>query len=452
MTTIGSTSSSSGIDPATMAAQLVAAERAPTDTRYAATQTKITAQVSAVATLRSAFSNLDSSLTVLQGGSTANARAVSLSANTGFSATAAAGAARGSYNVEVLSLAAAQKLASSGFSGDGSAVVGTGNLSISYGGKTLSVDITTANGTLSGIRDAINTAAGGSGISASIVSGDDGAHLVLTSLDGGTANQISVTASGGDGGLAAFAYDGSAGSGMTQLVAASDAQVKVDGVLRTSSSNTITDLVQGVTLNLKAAAPGTVISMDVATDTSAQLSAVKDFVDKFNAALYAIASTTNYNASTKVAAALNGDAMVRGVSSQLRNTLSANVVDLKSLGISIGTDGTLTLDQTQFNAGLSKDPAALSRVFGSGSDTMAGKMATTMGAMIDSGGLLSTRSDSLTAQTKKLDAQKEALDTRMAAAEARYKAQFTALDTMMTKLQSTSDFLTQQLNKSSSED
>ena len=144
--------------------------------------------------------------------------------------------------------------------------------------------------------------------------------------------------------------------------------------------------------------------------------------------------------------------MVRGVSSQLRNTLSANVVDLKSLGISIGTDGTLTLDQTQFNAGLSKDPAALSRVFGSGSDTMAGKMATTMGAMIDSGGLLSTRSDSLTAQTKKLDAQKEALDTRMAAAEARYKAQFTALDTMMTKLQSTSDFLTQQLNKSSSED
>lgn len=450
MTTIGTTSGSS-IDPTTMASQLVAAERAPTDTRYAATATKISSQVSAVATLRSAFANLDSSLTVLQGGTTANARAVSLSASTGFSASAASGAARGSYAVEVISLATAQKLSSTGFAAS-STVVGTGNLSISFGDTTLSVDITDANNTLSNIRDAINTAAGGTGISASIVTGDDGAHLVLTSLDGGSANKITVAASGGDGGLSAFAYDGSGTSGMSQLVAASDAQVKVDGVLRTSSSNTITDLVQGVTLNLKAAAPGTTINMEVTTDTSAQLAAVKDFVTKFNAALYAIASTTNYNATTKVAAALNGDSLVRGTSRQLRDMLSSNVTDLKALGISIGTDGTLTMVDADFTAGLTKDPAALTRLFGSGSDSMAGKMSTLSGALIDSDGLLSNRSTSLTAQTKKLDAQKEALDTRMAAAEARYKAQFTALDTLMTQLQSTSDFLTQQLASSSSDD
>lgn len=452
MTTVGSTSSASGIDPATMASQLVAAERAPTDARYAATETKINAQVSAVATLRSAFSSLTLAMNALNSKSTTAARAVSLGSTTaGFTATASAGAATGNYAVEVISLASAQKLASTAFASRDTAV-GTGTLSISYGSTQLSLDVTSANNSLVGIRDAINKAAGGKGVAASIVTGDDGAHLVLTSLDGGTANAISVSASGDNGSLAALTYGAGASGGMTELAAAADAQIKVDGVLRKSASNTVTGLVDGVTFNLSAASPGTTVQMTIANDSAAQFTAVKNFADKYNAAMAAIASTTSYDATSKTAAALNGDAMVRGASRQLRDILSGNVVDLKAMGITIAKDGTLSLSQSDFTAAMSKDGSTLTKVFGSGSDTMVGRLTTVLKGLTDSGGLLDSRSDSLTTQTKKLDAQKEALDTRMAAAEARYKAQYTALDAMMTKLQSTSDFLTQQLKKSSSDD
>ncbi|SEK51140.1 flagellar hook-associated protein 2 [Pseudoxanthomonas sp. GM95] len=450
MTTIGTTSSSS-IDPTTMAAQLVAAERAPTDTRYAATETKIKSQVSAVATLRSAFSALNSAITTLTSKTTTSARLATVGTGAGFTATAAAGAATGSYSVEVRALATAQKLSSAGYASRDT-TVGTGTLGISFGSTNLSVDINSSNNSLVGIRDAINAAAGGKGVTASIVTGDDGAHLVLTSLDGGTSNAITITASNDNGSLAGLTYSAGTTSGMTQLVAASDSEVVVDGVVRTSSSNTITNLVDGVTFNLTNASPGTTVQMTITNDAASQVTAVQAFVDKYNAALAAIATATSYDSTTQTAAALNGDSMVRGTTRQLRDLVGSSVVDLKALGITIAKDGKLTLSQSDFTAAMTADSSTLAKVFGSGTDTMVGKVSTVLKGLTDSGGLLDSRSDTLTAQTKKLDAQKDALDVRMAAAEARYKAQFTALDTLMTQLQSTSDFLTQQLAKSSSDD
>ncbi len=449
MTTIGTTGGT--IDATTMASQLVAAERAPTDTRYAATETRINAQISAVSTLRSAFSSLSSAITSLTSKTTTAARAVTVGTGAGFTATAASGAAIGSYSVEVVSLAAAQKLSSRGFE-TRDTVVGTGSLTISYGSTNLAVSISSSSNTLVGIRDAINAAAGGKGVAASIVTGEDGAHLVMTSLDGGTDNAVIITASSDSGDLSALSYGGSTTGGMTQLVAASDAQVKVDGILKKSPSNTVTGLVDGVTFNLTTASVGTSAQMTIANGTAAQFAAVKNFADKYNAVLQSITSTTSYNSSTQVAAALNGDSMVRGTRRQLRDLISENVIDLKSMGITLSKDGSMTLSESDFTAAVSKDGSALAKVFGGGADSMVTGLSTILKGLTTSGGLLDSRSDSLTAQTKKLDAQKDALDTRMAAAEARYKAQFTALDTLMTQLQSTSDFLTQQLAKSSSDD
>jgi flagellar hook-associated protein 2 len=449
MTTIGTTGGT--IDATTMASQLVAAERAPTDTRYAATETRINAQISAVSTLRSAFSSLSSAITSLTSKTTTAARAVTVGTGAGFTATAASGAAIGSYSVEVVSLAAAQKLSSRGFE-TRDTVVGTGSLTISYGSTNLAVSISSSSNTLVGIRDAINAAAGGKGVAASIVTGEDGAHLVMTSLDGGTDNAVIITASSDSGDLSALSYGGSTTGGMTQLVAAGDAQVKVDGILKKSPGNTVTGLVDGVTFNLTTASVGTSAQMTIANGTAAQFAAVKNFADKYNAVLQSITSTTSYNSSTQVAAALNGDSMVRGTRRQLRDLISENVIDLKSMGITLSKDGSMTLSESDFTAAVSKDGSALAKVFGGGADSMVTGLSTILKGLTTSGGLLDSRSDSLTAQTKKLDAQKDALDTRMAAAEARYKAQFTALDTLMTQLQSTSDFLTQQLAKSSSDD
>ena len=441
MTTIGTAGK---LDVPTMVAQLVAADRAQTDARYDKTERQITAQVSAIGTLKSAFSGLGTALAALSSKNAAQARKVSLPVDANFAATAAPGAAAGRYQVEVLALATAQKLTSGAFAANDS-VVGTGQLTIAAGDTSLVIDIDASNNTLAGIRDAINAKAGGKTVTASIVTGDDGPHLVLNAVDTGSAGALTISASGGDGGLTALAYDPQAGSGLSELIAATDARVKVDGFERTSSSNTLGDVISGVSLTLTKAEPGVVRELGIAADGSLQRTAAKSFVSAYNAALGAIGSTTSYNATTKIGAALNGDSMVRNASRELRDTVSDNVADLKAMGITINKDGTLTMDDAAFDAGMAKDPAVAARLFAGGDGSLAGKLDATVDRLVDPDGLLDGRSQNLTARTKSLDSQRSALDFRMTQAESRYRTQFTALDLLLTNLQSSSDFLTQQL-------
>ena len=438
-------SSAGSIDAASMAAQLVAAERKAPDARLARIERQITAQVSAVGTLRSAFSALRTAVNALGAKSTTDARSVSLANTTQFTATAGIGAATGRFSVEVQSLAAAQKLRSAPLPAT-STTVGTGTLTFSAGGRSFDVTVDADGQTLEGLRDAINAAAGGKMVQASIVTGDDGAHLVLTALDSGTAHAVSVSASGGDGGLERFTTQGA----MSEITPAADAVLVVDGIARTSSSNTVTDLLPGVTFNLKAAAPGAPTQMTVQADPAARLAATKTFVGAYNASLASIATTTSYNTTTQVAAALNGDAMVRGVARELRDMVGADVNALKSMGITIAKDGTLTLDEGKFQTAVVADPGAADALFGTGTSSLATRLDATLDRLVDSGGLLDSRSESLTSRTKTLTGQRDALDRRMTLTEARYKAQFIALDAMITKLQSTSNFLTQQLSSSQS--
>ena len=441
MTTIGSAGK---LDVATMVSQLVAADRAPTDARFDRTGRQLTAQVSAIGTLRSAFAGLATTINALSTKDAAQARKVSLPPEANFAASAGAGAAVGRYQVEVLALASAQKLASGAFAAPSTAV-GTGQLTLSAGNTTLTIDIDGSNNTLAGIRDAINAKAGGKTVTASIVTGDDGAHLVLNAVDTGIGGALTIATSGGNGGLSALVYDPPTATTLTQLAAASDARVKVDGFERTGSGNTFTDVITGVSLTLTKAEPGTVRELGIAADPGVQRTAARNFVGAYNAALGAIAGTTAYNTTTKVGAALNGDSMVRNATRELRDTVSANVTDLKALGISIDKDGTLKLDDATFDAGMLKDPAAAARLFSGGADSLAGKLDATVDRLVNPNGLLDGRSESLTSRTKSLAIQRSALDFRMTQAEARYRTQFTALDLLLSNLQGSSDFLTQQL-------
>lgn len=439
MTTIGSAGK---LDVSTMVSQLVAADRAPADARFDRTGRQLTAQVSAIGSLRSAFAGLATAVNALSSRDAMQARKVSLPTDANFAASAGSGAAVGRYQVEVLALASAQKLTSGAFP---AGAVGTGQLTLSSGATVLSIDIDATNNTLMGIRDAINAKAGGKTVTASIVTGDDGAHLVLNAVDTGTAGAMTITTTGGDGGLAALAYDPPASTALTQLVAAGDARVRVDGFERTSSGNTLTDVISGVSLTVTKAEPGTIRELGIAADSSVQRTAARNFVNAYNASLSAVASTTAYNATTKIAAALNGDSMVRSASRDLRDTVSGSVTDLKALGITISKDGTLKLDDAGFDAGMLKDPGAVTRLFGGDASSMAGKLDATIDRLVNPDGLLDGRSASLTARTRTLANQRSALDFRMTQAESRYRTQFTALDSLLTKLQGSSDFLSQQL-------
>lgn len=432
-----------GLDVASIVSQLVASERAPAAGRIDRSERQNNAQISAIGSLRSAFAGLRTSVEKLSSDDSALARKASVAAESGFTASATTGAAIGRYQVEVLSLASAQKLSSNAYATPDTAV-GTGQLSIAFGETTLTIDIDSENSSLSDIRDAINVAAAGKGVTATIVNADDGAHLVLSALDTGVANAIKVTASGGNGGLAALNYDPPATSNLTQLSAATDASVKVDGLLRSSASNTITDMLEGVTLTLTEAAPGTVKELTVASDPSVLRSAAKGFVSAYNAALGAIASTTSYNTTTQVAAALNGDSLVRTTSRELRDQVSNSVSDLKALGITINKEGKLALDEAAFDAAIAEDAAPATRLFSSEAGLAAG-IEKTMARLLDDDGLLDSRNDSLEARTDSIADQRLALDRRMTQVEARYRTQFVALDGLVAQLQSTSSFLSQQL-------
>jgi flagellar hook-associated protein 2 len=214
---------------------------------------------------------------------------------------------------------------------------------------------------------------------------------------------------------------------------------------RSSASNTITGAIDGITLTLSKAEPGTVRELRVDVDTSSQKSAVKALVSSFNAATQMVVTTSSYNTSTKTAAPLNGDAMARGIGADLRAVASANVADLKAVGITIAKDGTLKLDEAAFDASIAKDPAIAARLFTGASSTFAAALKGSVDGLLDGEGPLASRSEGLERRSKSLAKDRADLDMRMTLAESRYRTQFTALDSLMTKLNSSMSFLQQQL-------
>lgn len=258
MASLSSAGIGSGLDVNGLVTQLVAAERAPADLRLSRAEATVKAQISAFGAIRSALAGLESALKKFDGTGADLGRKVAVGTDAGFSATAGAGAAPGSYRIAVERLATAHKLQSAPVAAD--AQVGTGTLTIQVGdGEPLQVAIAEGKGSLAQIRDAINAQAGGQGVAATVVRGDAGDVLVLSSTRPGSDNAMTVAASGGDGGLAALAT----GTGLNEVVAAGDAQITVDGISRTVSGNSVGDAITGITLDLTKAKPGEAFTLDL---------------------------------------------------------------------------------------------------------------------------------------------------------------------------------------------
>lgn len=465
MATISSAGVGSGLDVESIISSLMAVERQPI-TQIQKQQTGLRSDISAYGRVQGALSALQSATASLKTTSAfAAAKATSADA-TVLTASASSGAAIGSVSVEASQLAQAQQLTKSGFASS-SAVVGTGTLTIalgSYSGTTFtanpdktakSITIDSSNQTLAGIRDAINNAQ--AGVTAVIVNGSSGAQLFVTANDSGTANAIRITQSGGDGGLAALAFDnGATAGGMSEKTAPLDAQLKVNGVDVTSSSNAVSGAVDGLTLNLLKTNVGAPVTVSVAPDNSAAQTNIGNFVKAYNDLNKILRELTAYDAATKKAGELNGDATVRSIQSQLRG-LFGNVASnggfgsLSELGLSFATDGSLNLNTSKLADAMASTTKSVSRVFATtnGVDGLAALIDTRITAMLGTDGLVAARVDSLNQRVSLLDKRSEVLEGRMSAIEARYRAQFTALDTTLASMKATSNYLTQQLSTSS---
>lgn len=443
-------SSGAALDVNALVNQLVAAERAPLAQRFDRVEAVARQKISAFGQLSSAFGSLKSSLDTLKLASTFGGRAAKSSDDLVFTATATTVAGVGNFSVSVESLASAQKLISAGLTQD--ADLGAGQLSITAGTTTFTVDLTSDNSSPTDIRDAINTAAktAGATISATVVNADDGQRLVLTSTLPGAVNDITVTntSSPVNAALDALVYDPGTLTNLTEQNPAADALLIVDGVSRSSSSNTFSDFVPGLTFNLKAADPGVSKTLTVTTDNSAAKSAAQSLVSTFNAALKALADATKFNQATNAASVLTGDSAARNATSQLRialgDALGNAAITASNLGLSTSVTGTLTLDSAKFDAALNSNPTAVQDAL-SGDDGIAGKLAAVVTAFTGANGVFTNRTQQLNDQLKRVADDRLNADRRLASLESRLRKQFTALDGLLTQAQSTSSFLAQQL-------
>lgn len=453
MPTITSTGVGSGLDINSLVSQLVAAERAAPEQRMVREDAKLTTEFTALASLKGAMSSFRTAVAALRLSTSLDLRKATVGDDTAFTASATGQAAAGSYDVEVVQLATAARIGSALYPTGPDSVVGTGTLNISVGGSSFSIEIGESNDQLGQIRDAINASEDNPGVRATLIrdSGGTGSYLVLTGTATGAANAISVSATNADAGLAQLVSDLNAAD-VDRDVVAQDAIVFVSGYEIHSTTNTVSGAVDGVTLNLLKAEEGTLVSLNIERDDAAIQKKVEGFVSAFNALAQQITNLSRYDAATQSAGPLLGDAMLRGVDSQVRRImgeavsgLAGNYTTLASLGISTTATGTLQLDSAKLQTALQADAAAVANVFGS-DNGVAKRLDTFLGERLSVGGELAARDDRIANRRKELEVRREALEARMEVIQARYLRQFTALDTMLSQLQSTSSFLSQQLS------
>ncbi len=448
MATITSSGAGSGLDIAGIVDQLVAAERAPIASRLTAKESKANELLSALGKFRSSLATFQDSLKGLKDISTFHGRKIAVGDEKVFTATASGTSLPASYSVEVTALATAHRLSTAG-QPDATTAIGTGIISITVNGTTSNIAIDGAANSLNDIRNAINAAPDNPGVRATIVTGTDGAHLVLSATNTGLANAITVAVSGGDGGLSPFVYEpGGLSNSMTELDAAADAGAIIDGVVVSSATNSITDAIEGVTLNLVSANPGTKLSLNISYDTDAAKRSVGNFVNSYNKLIDTITELTKYNKDTKDAAPLLGDSTVRGIRDQLRREISsvpgADAASLASIGVTTQIDGKLATDATKLDAAIAADFDSIGELF-SGVTGLATRLDTIASATLSGASAIATREGNLKTTLKSITTQRASLDERLVLVRARLNKQFNAMDSLLAQLKTTSSFLSAQL-------
>lgn len=435
----------SGIDVDSLVTSLVNARKAPQQNQISNQAASANTQLSALGQTGAALSALQSAMASLTDGSAFTARTVGSSDTTVFAASSSGNPVSGSYNIVVDHLATSLKASSPAFA-DANTAAGTGTMTLTVDGQSMSLSLDASNNTLAAIRDAINKASDNPGIAATIVTGTDGAHLVLSGTRTGAANAFTVSSSGGNGGLAALNYDvaASAGNGLSVITAAQDAAFSIDGLAASSAGNTVSTAIDGLTLNLVAAGEST---LTVANDGSKATSALNNLVNTYNSFVGIYKNLTRYDAISGTAGAMIGDATLNGISSTLSRIVggAANGSTLSAMGIALQVDGTLKVDSAKLAGALSDGGKAMGELF-AGSDGFAAKLNGQLEQWAGTSGTIASRTSSLAQQLNDLKTQQSGLDSRMASLTARYQAQFTALDTLMGKLNSTSSYLQQQFD------
>ena len=463
MASISSLGIGSGLDLNGLLDKLTKAEQQRL-TPYTTQQTSYNAQLTAYGTLKGSLEKFDNLSKELAKPTFFNN--TTASKHDQFAITTTDKAVAGNYIVEVQKLAQPQTLTTQASITNQTEKLGTPgsidrSITITAGDpqKEVKIPLSDDQTSLVEMRDAINNAK--AGVNASIMRvGDNDYQLAISSTATGEKNTVSVQVNNDDKLGAILNYDSAAKSNaMKQTVAGQDAEVLVNGTKIKRSTNSIADALQGVTIDLK-----TVTKKDepqnlvISTDKTGTADKIKSWVDNYNSLLDTFNSLTKYTpvktgeAQNAKNGALLGDNTLRGVQSSIKSALSGaqdnpELKGLGNLGITTNTKtGKLEIDSTKLNKAIDEKPEQVANFFaGNGKDTgMATEIHNEIQSYIKAGGIIENSTKSINTSLDRLNSQITTVTASIQSTIDRYKQQFVQLDTMMSKLSGTGDYLKQQ--------
>jgi len=450
-----------GLDTSNIIEQLMNAERIPI-TRLESDKTWLNNRLTAFTQLDAKLKTFADTIKNLGDADTLLTRAVKQSSKDYLTATVSSEALAGtSYQVEVISLAQVQKsISASGFASKTSLSFGTGNLNLTVDGTSHSIAITAENNSLEGIMKAINGA--DLGVSAAIINDGSGTPYRLVLAGENVGQTFSLDGRGLTGGtdtLGIFNVDGVVdpvtGDPITNppVQVATQAHIKVDTVDIYSDSNTLTEAIPGVTLDLLQAETGKTTNLTINLDKNSIKATIQAFAKGYNEVVSFITGQSVVDGEG--GGVLNGDSGINTIKRRLQNMLTEPLANsgvyttLSQLGFKTQKDGTLTVDDTVLSKAIDTNlGSVVSLLAGEGGKTgLAKKFQDYLASMTNtSTGMLKGRKDSINTNIKRIDNRITSMEARLEQRQKTMEAQFSAMETLVSGLNSQSSYLTQQMD------
>ena len=447
-----STGLGSGLNITEIVTALVKADTSAKQAQITRQTSNNTAMISGIGSLRSALTAFQDAMKALNNkdAPSFNAYAATSANESVVKVKSSNSAVAGSYDIVVDKLATSSKVASQQFSGGATSPTSAGQLTISQNGKTYNLDVA-SGATLQSVRDQINKEMSANGISANIITGEDGARLVLTSSKTGAGNDLSLKGDVDQTELNIVGTQKMVGTGAGYITdIAQDAELTIDGLKITSATNTISDSISGLSLELiSESAAATKVT--VAANNDGLKTSIQSFVDAYNTlqkAITSLTSTSRDDDDNLVLGPLTNDPTTRSLLGDIRKVLSEvgagdQLTTLSQLGINTQKDGTLEFNSTKFAAAMNdkKLGAEVQELF-TGTNGIFERMNKAIDPYNATDGSLASRNSALSNVAKNLSEQQAALDRRTDSLTESLTKKYVALDTALGKMKAQADQIT----------
>jgi flagellar hook-associated protein 2 len=418
----------SGIDTATLISSLVRLERAPIE-RLEAKKSDLGSVSRRLGEISKRTDALASAAKDLVGARELLGAKASSTDESKVRVSATGDATLGSFSVEVRALARAERTYSDGVAArDVAGLAGSGTLGLSVGGVATDITIE-ASDTLDDVARKINES--GADVTASVLNDGTSFRLLVAGRSTSAANAVEFTESGTTLGLA---------RPENQLVAARDASIVVDGLEITRATNRFSDVVPGVTFDLRGETTSTPVGVEVERDTDATLEKLETFTKAYNELVRGISSEFAFAGAARIGNSLAGDSTLRGLQSKISGTVLQTFSGsrLADFGLRLQNDGTLELDEAEVRETLASSPDSLVSFFGANGESAGFSKALDDLAKLYTGpdGQLKTRIDGLGSRSRDIDSQIERMERRIDKYEENMRKKFTAMELVVSNLQS----------------